>query len=66
MVKEGRLLSVEYAADGHHPALAVKLYDPANPIERTALHLKIDRLLKSKELTETLHETALRLLSISA
>ena len=65
MVKKGRLLSVEYAADGHHPALAIKLYDPANETERLSLQMKIDKLQKSKELTEAMHDRALEILAAS-
>jgi hypothetical protein len=65
MLKEGRLLSVEYAVGNHHPAQAVKIYDPKNNAECATLQAKIDKLLRSKELSEDLHAKAIALLSPS-
>lgn len=55
---DGHLLSIEYEAEGHRPAQAVKLYDPSNPAERKALNEKVEKMLSSRELTIDLYKTA--------
>lgn len=71
------LLSVEYDAGnwaldesghkkwvkGHHPAQAVKLYDPSKADEREALIKKVNKMLASRELTVDLYKKAKQKLS---
>lgn len=66
LVERGQLLVIEYSPDGHHQAQALKIYDPQSVSDRQVIEIRLERMSKTKELTEDRYQRACSLLAPSA
>ena len=62
LVEEGRLLVVKFAEEGHHRIKEVKLYDPGSQDDRLKMQARLDRMVKTKDISERRYRQAIEIL----